>query len=129
MKLSEHSWWSKQWRTKDGETITPDQIRQGGILETCRLLPDGLIIEVELNGKRGSGRICQRNVNATNLDNLKNFLLDYCETQWQWLKIWTLHPIILELIRRSAGLKNPHSHKNLIKGRSSVWPLVYGRAA
>jgi hypothetical protein len=47
-----------------------------GVFETCRLSPQGLIIEIEYNGKAVLGRVGY-SINAPNLGKVRDFLLQY----------------------------------------------------
>ena len=77
MKLGDCDWWPKSWKTKNGQDIPSAQITKDGIFETCELLPTGLFFEIDYHGRAVSGRIGAPNLNAPNLERLRDFLLDY----------------------------------------------------
>jgi hypothetical protein len=74
MKLRDCPWWPRNWRTTNDQDITPEQVSEHGVFETCRLLPQGLIIEIDYNGRVVLGRV-GHSINAPNLDKVCNFLL------------------------------------------------------
>jgi hypothetical protein len=76
MKLRDCPWWARTWRTTNDEDITPEQVSEHGVFETCRLSPQGLIIEIDYNGRTVFGRV-GHSINAPNLDKVRHFLLEY----------------------------------------------------
>jgi hypothetical protein len=69
-------WPRKKWRTTNDQDITPEQVSEHGVFETCRVSPQGLIIEIDYNGRAVSGRV-GHSINAPNLDKLCDFLRAY----------------------------------------------------
>jgi hypothetical protein len=77
MKLRDCVWWPRRnWRSTNDEDITPEQVSEHGVFETCGLSPQGLIIEIDYNGRAVLGRV-GHSLNAPNLDKVRRFLLEY----------------------------------------------------
>lgn len=76
MKLRECPWWPNTWRTTKGEEITSEQVSNDAIFNACELLPHGLIIVVDHNGRTVASRISP-SLNAPNLEGVRDFLLDF----------------------------------------------------
>lgn len=76
MKLREFPWWPRSWRTTNYGDVAPERVSPDGVVETCRLSPQGLIIEIEYNGKAVLGRVGY-SINAPNLGKVRDFLLEY----------------------------------------------------